>query len=178
MSRRHHGWFAANAIAPGSGLVLAGETLSGTIVGLIFIPLAVLALFANLIVPDDFTSTWRALLIGGAIGVFAGAQIRLIRRIENLRKAETASARRTALATAREALIAGDADRAWEALAPLEDVFETDLLVAYRLAQIVTLRGRSAEALRAWQHVRKLDRHSLYGDESRRQIELLRPAAE
>lgn len=171
-------WFAMNVVSPGSGLVLAGEGAAGVVVSLLFVTLAGLALFANLVAPDDFSPTWRALLIGGAIGIFVGAQLRLSARVARLRKDKAAAVRRAALTAAREALLAGEPARAWEALSPLEGAFESDLLVAYRVAQVLTLHGRPADAYRAWQRVRRLDRHNLYGDESRRQIELLRPVGE
>ena len=70
------------------------------------------------------------------------------------------------LAAVSDGLERGDGDAALEALEPLRIAGKQDLLVAYRLAQVLTMKRDVSAGLEAWQQVRTLDRHHVY----RRQI--------
>ena len=61
----------------------------------------------------------------------------------------------------RAAFQRGDFDAAGQALTPILDLAEVDLLVAVRVAETLTACG-DPQADAAWQRVRRLDRHQLY----------------
>ena len=75
--------------------------------------------------------------------------------------------RRQALEATRACLAAGRYDQAWEAIRPLAAQAERDLLVAYRVAQVLTAKQDVDAALGAWQLVRRLDRHHICREQIR-----------
>ncbi|MFQ5806174.1 MAG: hypothetical protein ACE5I3_06980 [Phycisphaerae bacterium] len=154
-----------NLLVPGGGLILIGSETMGVLVALLFTAAATFAIAAVLLFPDDVLPTWRGLGIGVAIGTYLGAQIRYAQTVRSQREQAAEERRRVALEHARRALLAGRVDDAWQALQPLVERAESDLVLAYRLAQVLTARGDVAGARAAWRRVRRLDRHRLYRQE-------------
>ena len=171
---REAGWAAClNLLIPGVGIILLGRVAIGLLVGLIFVLCVNYALWATLLIPDEFPSWARGLGIGLAGGTYVGAQLRLAQTVRSRDRQRRAALRRQALNAAREALRLGDSAAALEALGPVRAHAEHDLLIAYRLAQLYTGAGDVAQALAAWQRVRALDRHRIYRDEIRANEEVL-----
>jgi hypothetical protein len=154
-----------NLVVPGGGLILIGHETLGVLIGVLFTLSAGYALAATLLFPDDTSTTWRGLGIGVALGTYIGAQIRYAQTVRYEADQAFGDLRRSALGAARRALDAGRADEAWALLQPLLPQVETDLLVAYRVAQVLTARGDGGAALRAWRRVGRLDRHRIYREE-------------
>ncbi|MGD8453684.1 MAG: hypothetical protein PVJ57_17870 [Phycisphaerae bacterium] len=156
-----------NLLIPGAGLVLRSNPWGGLVIGLLFVACANFTLWALLLVPDEFPPWQHGLGIGLTGGVYLGAQIRLAQTVRGRRRSEQTTLRRAALHAARQLIEAGRYPQAQLVLAPVRRFAETDLLVAYRMAQVYTgLRDVDA-ALAAWQTVRRLDRHHLYSDQLR-----------
>jgi hypothetical protein len=102
------------------------------------------------------------LIIGFAAGSFFGAQLRLAHTQRAIRADELAAVRRRTLTEIQSLLNRGEPARALELLHPLARRFPRDLLVAYRLAQVLTASGNKHAARAAWQQLRTLDRHGIY----------------
>lgn len=151
-----------NLVIPGGGLILIGSEVVGTLIALLFAVVANFAVAAGLLFPDDLSATARNLGIGVALGTYLGAQIRYAQTVRYRREVGQERQRRAALHAARAALERGRADEAWQALEPIADRAEDDLLVAYRVAQVLTARGAGRDAATAWQRVQRLDRHRIY----------------
>lgn len=154
-----------NLLIPGGGLILVGSTASGMLVALLFTAAANLGLAAILLFPDDVSPTWRGLGLGVAIGTYFGAQLRYAQSVRDQRRRSAAELRQIALRDVYTALREGRVEEAWRALQPLAEQAEDDLVLAYRLAQVLTARGDGPEALAAWRRVRRLDRHRIYRQE-------------
>lgn len=167
-NHRAHRWL--NLIIPGAGLIACGAVLSGLIVSLLFILTANFAIAATLIVPDDVPRLWTGLTIGVVGGTYIGAQFRLAQTLRERQRSDAIHQRREILSQVHERLLAGDADGAFEAIERLRPQSETDLLVAYRRAQVLTARGDGLAAQRAWQHLKLLDRHHIYRDQTARYL--------
>ena len=159
-----------NLVVPGVGLVLTGHLTSGWIVGVIFAAAANCAIIGGLIMPDDVSPSWVGLAIGVTGGAYAGAQIRLAQSLREDRLTQRIALRHEALRRVRTALEAHDPETAWRALQPIQDLAADDLLVAYRLAQVLTAREDVDNATAAWEHLRRLDRHRIYSDTTRRHL--------
>lgn len=167
-SERAQRWAGTvNLLLPGGGLILLGATWSGWLVGFLFVASANLALAASLLFPDDFSSRAQSLLIGLAAGCYIGAQVRVAQSLRQRRATEFQARRAEHLRQAQEHMQRGDARAARAALEPLAADAAHDLLVAYRLAQVLTAAGDAEAARAAWARVRALDRHRVY----RQQIE-------
>lgn len=156
-----------NLLIPGGGLILIGHEILGVLVAVLFTLTGCYALAATLLFPDDTSATWRGLGIGVAIGTHLGSQIRYAQSVRCGVDRAQADARRAALRAARGALCEGRSEEAWNAIRPLLPQVESDLLVAYRVAQVLTARGDGPAALSAWHRVRRLDRHRIYREEVR-----------
>ena len=156
-----------NLVIPGGGLILIGREILGVLIAVLFTVAACYALAATLLFPDDTSAAWRGLGIGVAIGTYLGAQIRYAQTVRYQADQAFGDLRRAALRAARGALRDGRAEDAWNALQPLLPQAEADLLVAYRVAQVLTARGNGLVALNAWRRVRRLDRHRIYREEVR-----------
>lgn len=152
-------------LLPGAGTILAGRPWIGLIVGVVFAAAANLAVVAILILPDHFGGTIQGLIVGVAGGCYVGAQLRVGRDLREQRQRAARATRDAALETATQALQEGHILAALEALEPISDLAEKDLIVAHRLAQALTAAGEVGPALDAWGAVRALDRHRLYRDE-------------
>ena len=150
-----------NLLVPGVGLILTGQVGLGVGIAAAFAILANLAIVADFIAPADFGTTTRAWINGLALGVYFGAQVRLAREIRHRRQRQQDDERKRILRRANELLLAGDAEAAWEALLPIADQAEHDLVVAVRVAQVLLAKGDPGAA-GAWAHVRRLDRHQIY----------------
>lgn len=165
-----------NLLLPGAGLVLIGACWSGLATGLVFAACTNLALASVLLFPDDFSSAIRMLLIGFAGGSYVGAQLRYAQAMRGIRAAELAALRRRVLAETQSLLKSGQPARALEVLSPLARRLPDDLLVAYRLAQVLTETGNKRAARVAWRQLRTLDRHGIYRQEALRNERDLGPA--
>jgi hypothetical protein len=146
-------------------LILIGRETLGVMIAILFTMTACYALAATLLFPDDTSATWRGLSIGVAIGTYLGAQIRYAQTVRCQADEAFGDLRRAALRDAHSALREGRTEDAWHALRPLLPQAETDLLVAYRVAQVLTARGDRLAALNAWRRVDRLDRHRIYRQE-------------
>lgn len=154
-----------NLVIPGGGLILIGHEPLGVLIAILFTIATCYALAGTLLFPDDTSAIWRGLGIGVAIGTYLGAQIRYAQTVRHQADQAFGDLRRSALGDARSALHQGRSDDAWEALRPLLPQAETDLLIAYRVAQVLTARGDGLAALHAWRRVGRLDRHRIYRQE-------------
>ncbi len=152
----------ANLAVPGGGLVLGGDMVGGVAVGVAFTLAACSAIAVTLLFPDDVSPLWRGVLIGAAGGAYVGAQFRLeVWLVHAIRRARR-DRRDAALRAVVEALRVHDVARAREALGPVLDLVEEDLLTAYRAARVFELAGEASAATSAWEHVRRLDRRHIY----------------
>lgn len=151
-----------NLLVPGAGVVLIGRAWLGLLIGIVFAVLFNGAIVAVGLIPDEVGLTARRLLVLGAAASYILAQFVMTRVVRRHRQAIEASTRFTALRQAQQALVAGDAAGAWAALGPLLPLAETDLHVAYRVAQALSASGDAAAAAAAWEHLRALDRHHVY----------------
>lgn len=165
-----------NLLVPGAGLILIGGVLSGTLIALLFAASANLALLATLVMPDDVPRVWRGLAIGIACGTYLGAQIRFAQTLRELNRQVQDAVRDAALRAISEHLVRGDADAAWEAAGPIRDLADDDLLAAYRLAQVLTIRGDARAARRYWKQLERLDHHHIYRKQIRENLAALEKA--
>lgn len=156
-----------NLVLPGAGLVLAGRIPLGLMHGLVFAASANLALVAVLLFPDDLPRWAAALGVGFTAGAYAGGQLRLAHALRSQRAAAVAAGRRRALWEIRRLMEQGEYGPALDVLAPLARELPDDLLVAYRLAQVLTAAGTTHAAAAAWGRVRALDRHGVYRSQLR-----------
>jgi len=147
---------------PGGGLILLGAETTGVVIALLFTAAASYAIAVNLLMPAGFTPMWRNLWLGVALGTWVGAQVRLGQTLRHRQTAARTAARRAALRKTQLALQEGRLDDAWEAISHLAEESPNDLMVAYRLAQVLTARGEAAAAAQAWERLWRLDRHRLY----------------
>lgn len=161
--RRARVW---NLLVPGAGLVLCGCAGLGVGVGLAFAVLANLAIVADFIAPDAFSTLTRAWVNGLALGVYFGAQVRLTGEVRRQREQLASDQRRGILRQAHVLLLSGDPEAAWDVLLPIAAEAEHDLVVAYRVAQVLLAKGDPGAGA-AWALVRRLDRHRIYRDQIR-----------
>lgn len=178
--REHRTARRLNLLVPGAGLVLLGSALTGLVIAAVFAASANFVLIAALLIPDDVTPWLRGLGIGVTGGSYVGAQIRFAQTVRRQRQTAVQAARRRALALARANLQAGDYVQAWEALRPVSYLAADDLLVAYRIAQVLTGKQDVPGAQLAWQRVRDLDKHHIYRrliEQGERQLRSLGHAA-
>lgn len=162
--------YLLNLIIPGAGLLAIDAVGAGLLVAITFTLAANATIVATLLIPDDVPRVWRGLLIGITCGVYIGAQFRLAQSLRERRSAVDQQRRRNALQAVQAHLQAGELDAAWAAIESVRIWAETDLVVAYRRAQLLSVRGDAAAARRAWEHVRRLDRHRIYGQEVVRRL--------
>jgi hypothetical protein len=156
-----------NLVAPGAGLALLGRTGLGLLVGVAFSVAMNLAIIATLIVPDDFSAAARFACLAAAVVAYAAGQILMWRAIDAARAAWAQQRRREVLGRVQAALLEGSAEEAWRALAPLLERAESDLHIAYRVAQVLSHRGTVGEAESAWARVQRLDAHGIYREHTR-----------
>jgi|GEM_PF-1161728 len=160
-------WLAGvlNLLVPGLGIIYLGRAWTGLIVGLIFAAFANLALWAVLLIPDDLPDWGPPLALGLAAGAYVGCQVNFVKSSRDRQKCAQEAVRRSALAAVGQALECGDFNAAQAALEPVRHLASQDLLVAYRLAQVLTGLGDAQAACAAWRQVKTLDRHRIYRDE-------------
>jgi hypothetical protein len=171
----------SNLVLPGAGLILGGDAVGGMVIGLAFAVCANIALISFWILPGEFSHRARALAVGLAFGFYLGAQIRLslIRRVAA--RQASSDRRRAVLGEVQQRMVAGDHRGALAVLSPLAQQRPDDLLVNYRLAQLLTAAGTVHAARAAWKRVRSLDRHGIYREQARmaeRKLSQGRPAAD
>jgi len=154
-----------NLLIPGGGLMMIGRVWLGLIIALLFALLANCALAFSLLFPDDVPSWAGGLTTGLAGGTYLGAQLRFAQTVRSRHREAATAHRRQALEAARACLAAGQYGQAWEAIRPLAAQADRDLLVAYRVAQVLTAKQDVNAALDAWHLVRRLDRHHIYREQ-------------
>lgn len=152
----------ANIFVPGCGLVLLGHGAAGIVVGVTFAAAANLALAGRLLIPDDVPWLVQNFAILSAAALYIVAQWLLLRAARSETRREYESRRREILGRVADAMRAANAEAAWAAIEPLLHELDTDVLIAYRTAQILDLRGDPPAAREAWARVRRLDRHRVY----------------
>jgi hypothetical protein len=162
-----------NLLIPGAGVILLGDIWSGLLGGLVFVLSANYALWATLLIPDEFPAWASTLGIGIAAGSYLAAQFRLAQTVRGREREQRAVFRRTALEAVRICLAHSDFAGALAALEPVCDLAGRDLLVAYRLAQSHTGLHDVEAARLAWRRVQALDRHHIYRAELRAAEEVL-----
>lgn len=161
-----------NTFAPGVGLILLRRVWMGLIVSALFTLFANVVVLAVFLLPDEFNAWTAGLSIGLTGGTYVGAQVRLVMVVREARRKRAAEKRRRVLGRVLELMRDGEARAALRELSVLEHLWETDLLVAYRVAQLLSAAAdEEAGARRAWQRVRRLDKHRIYGEETRRLAE-------
>lgn len=151
-----------NLLVPGAGLLIADAMVTGVVVGLIFVVSANIALWGTLLIPDELAPWLTGLSIGVAGGTYVGAQLRLAQTVRDRQRRSEVARRREILHEVKTLLQREEYRAAEAALAPLTDLAETDLLVAYRFAQAQLGAENMGEARRAWERVRRLDEDRLY----------------
>jgi hypothetical protein len=154
-----------NLLVPGAGLVLVGAGWNGVLWGLLFVLLVNAAIAATLLFPDDVSGLTRVACWLAAAGVYCVAQAHFLVAARRARAQQTASQRREVLSEVRRLLAEGRAEEALAAMGALHAERTRDLLVAYLVAQIHTLRGVREEAIQAWRDLRRLDRHRVYREQ-------------
>lgn len=156
-----------NLVLPGGGLVLLGARWTGFYLALLFAACANFALAAVLLFPDDCGRPVQLLAIGAGAGGYVGAQWRCAQTARARRARIADVRRRTALREARRMVEQGAFNEALRVLSPVAQENPDDLLVAYRIAEVLTAAGTSHAARLAWQRVRALDRHGVYREQLR-----------
>ncbi len=151
-----------NLVVPGGGMILVGRLWTGLAVGMLFAVTANYAIIATLLFPDDAPGWLQGLAIGLCGGSYLGAQLRMGSCLREARQQAVAEVRDATLRAVSACLANNQADEALAAMEPIADMAERDLLVAYRFAQVLTKTGDASAARRAWERVRRLDRHRLY----------------
>ena len=154
-----------NLLIPGGGLMMIGRVWFGLVIALLFGLVANCALAFSLLFPDDVPSWAGGLTTGLAGGTYLGAQLRFAQTVRSRHREAAIAHRRQALEAARACLAAGQYGQAWEAIRPLAAQAERDLLVAYRVAQVLTAKQDVNAALDAWHLVRRLDCHHIYREQ-------------
>ena len=166
-----------NLVVPGGGLIVIGCTWTGIVVAMVFAAMANSAVAVSALFPDDYPAWVGGLCIGLAAGSYLGAQMRLAQTLRRRRRETELGFRRQVLAQVCECLVRGAAQEALEAIRPLAGEAAHDLLVAYRLAQVLTAKRDVRAAAEAWKRVRAIDRHHIYRHEvlkNERQLRALR----
>ncbi len=151
-----------NLVLPGGGLVMLGCIWSGVLIAFVFAACANVAVGASLIFPDDVPRWLEGLALGMAAGTYLGAQIRFLLTARMLERRQAFELRRSTLHEVLVLIRRGEYAPAHERMRSLAHLADTDLLVAYRFAQVLTGTGDPAKAGRAWRRVRELDRHKIY----------------
>lgn len=173
---RQVGWLV-NVLVPGGGVILIGGVVPGLLVGALFAVQANLLLAGLFIVPDELPQPGFGVVAVLAVLTYATAQAWYARELRRGR-ALLHDLRRRCVAEAQRRLAAGDADGAHAALARVASAAEYDLLVAVRVAQVLTARGEVEAARAAWARVRRLDRHRIYREQIARAERAAEPEGE
>ena len=158
---------------PSAGLVLSGRIVAGLTWGLLFAIVANCAIVMWAIIPAEFSPAIRGVALLMAVCFYA-APLLLGRsppprpKLASIHKSTCLSVqeRRVALTELVRAMDEGAS--ADDAARKLRDAAETDLHVAFRLAQYAEFAGDSREAANAWQRLQSLDRHGIYRRENTR----------
>lgn len=151
-----------NLVIPGGGLILIGWPWIGWVIGLLFILSVNVALALTLLFPDEYPAWYGGLAIGVAAGTYLGAQLRLRQLLTVRRLSAAEELRNAAIKAALSAVKQGDVAGALLHLERIADEANQDLLVAYRVAQVISETGDIGETRTAWERVRRLDRYNLY----------------
>jgi hypothetical protein len=151
-----------NRVFPGAGLILAGSITAGLAVGLAFTATASLAIASYGLIPENVPPLARAGLLAAALAWYFCAQVWAAQAVRSRREAERAARRRGVLGRSLAALEQGEARLARELIEPLAAAEPDDLLVACRIAQILTALGDVPGAQAAWERLQRLDRHRLF----------------
>jgi len=156
-----------NLLAPGAGLIVLGRLASGLLFGALFGLCANAAVWATLLVPDEFPRWSKLAILTLAALSYLAAQVRLAQSMRREAQRRQTDIRRAALVAARECLMQRDPVAALAALRAVQHLAARDVVVAYRYAQVYTALQDADAAHAAWQQVRRLDRDGVYRDERR-----------
>jgi len=152
----------ANLLVPGAGLILTGKAIAGLALGLAFTAAINALLITTLLFPDDY-STGARQAVAALTGVaYAAAQLLFAHELRSSGARLRRGQRDACLRAARASLARRAYDEALRAIQPVAALAKRDLLVAYRLAQILSALERADAAALAWELVRRLDRHRIY----------------
>lgn len=152
----------ANLLVPGLGWILLDQTALGVAIAVAFAMLANAAVTAEGLFPDEFSAPLRALLLGAAALTYGWSQWAMQKAVRRAARERAARLRRTALREYEAALRAGDGHAALESLRRLVREASADLSIAVRMAEAWSLIGDADASRRAWEHVRRIDRHHVY----------------
>lgn len=151
-----------NLAVPGTGLLLLGRWPAGLVTLVAFTTAANGVIWSTLIAPEDW-SGWIPGAAGGlAAAAYVAAQLVLSQEIGAARRRICALRRREILAASERLIEAGDLGAGLAELERLDPADTRDLPVAVRHAQLLQGLGDWAGARRAWEHVRRIDRHQVY----------------
>ena len=151
-----------NLLVPGAGLIVRGAVGSGLLCGLLFAVCANFTLAACLLFPDELSPAGRAVAILLTGTVYVLIQVRMAQTTGLASRRTKEQLRRERLLRVQECLGREDVAGALEAIEPLMDRAATDLLVAFRVAEVLTMADDRDGARVAWANVRALDKHGIY----------------
>lgn len=153
---------AANLAVPGGGVILIGSIPFGLAMVIAFAVSANGAICGLLLFPDEWPAIFTGTMLGMAIATYVLAQLWMSRELRMRRFVLDQELRRAVLERAVQFARAGDTQSALTEIGSLGPLVQSDLLVAYRFAQIVSMTSDTDAARDAWRIVRALDRHKIY----------------
>lgn len=154
-----------NLLIPGSAVILVGGPLPGALLALLYAAAASFAIWAVWIVPDSAAPWMTGIAVAFAAAAFVAGQLQLAQSLRRRRAERATDARRRVLQRVARCIDDGAYREALEALRPLQAAARQDLLVSFRVAQVLTLARIVPEAEAAWRHLRAIDIHHIYRDE-------------
>jgi hypothetical protein len=154
-----------NVLLPGSAVILVGGPLLGFLLVLLFAAAASFVIWALWIIPESAAPWMTGVALAFAAGSFVAAQLQLAQSLRRRHAALSAAARRRVLDAVHRHVDAAEYREALAALRPLQPAARSDLLIAYRFAQVLTLARQTPEARAAWRHLRAIDVHHIYRGE-------------
>lgn len=162
-----------NALAPGSGLVLLGRVWLGVALAVWFALAAEAAVLGWLIAPLSFPGWLPAASAGiAAVGWVIGQGL-LVSRIRFLCDPELPAEMGALCKLAETEMAAGRLTAARSALRAALLIDDTDLPTRILWARLVSLKGRPAQARRAWLEVEQLDTDHHFSAEIRQALDRL-----
>lgn len=158
-------YWLVNLLIPGSAIILVGGPLFGALLAVLFAAAASFAIWALWIIPDSVAPWMTGVALATAAGAFVAAQLQLAQSLRRRTLQRSADARRRILEAVCRSIDAGAYQDALAALQPLDRAAHGDLLIAYRIAQVLTLARNVSGARAAWRRLRAIDIHHIYRDE-------------
>lgn len=162
-----------NLAVPGAGLLLLGHGFTGAASLLLFTAAGHGVLWSLYITPDDW-SPWAPAALGAATAAcYVASQLLTSQAVRAAKRTLQRTQRRQLIAASQQLRDEGDLREALARLEPLQPSQTPDLLLAVRHAQLLLASHDWAGARRAWERVRRMDRHRIYqtvSDEALRTI--------